>query len=465
MSVTVDRAERRRPSRRVPQGVPGESGLPGRKPRRVHLDIFLAAVGVGLGATVGSGLVTQQWSQLGSVAGLTMLLGNMTGLVGTYFALVMVLLVSRIPQVERVLGQDGLLRWHRRLSPWPISLIVAHAVLLTYAYSRTTRTGVLAQLGSFWSSYSGMLVAILGFAVFLVVAVASVYSVRRRLRRETWWAIHLGMYLAFALAFVHQITLGPSFVDHPLAEAIWCAAWAATAGLVLAYRFGLPLVRTAYYGLRVHEVRQEADGVVSVICRGRHLEHFRVAGGQFLEWRFLAPRLWWHAHPYSLSSRPRPPYLRLTARAVGDHSAALARLKPGTRVALEGPYGAFTAHGRVHRRTAFVVGGIGVTAARSLLEDLTPGSDPVVLWRVSSPGDTALRQEVEEYLARLGGRLTIAAGSRSEVGMDELLTAVPDLGERDVYVSGPEGFVLSAVEALGRLGVASDSVHYEVYAL
>lgn len=465
MSAALDRAERSGPSGRPGRDSGVATGLPGQPSRRVLLDVFLAVVGLGFGATVGSGLIVQQWSQLKTLSGFTMFLGNMTGLIGTYLALVMVLLVSRLPQIERILGQDGLLRWHRRLSPWPISLIVAHAVLLTYAYSRTTRTGFLRQLGVFWSSYSGMLVAILGFAVFVLVATASIYSVRRHLRRETWWALHLGMYLAFALAFVHQITLGPSFVDHPLTEVVWCAAWAATAGLVLTYRFGLPLFRTAYHGLRVHEIRQEADGVVSVICRGRHLERLRVSGGQFMEWRFLTPRLWWQAHPYSLSSRPRPPYLRLTAKAVGDHSAALARLRPGTRVAVEGPYGAFTVHSRRHRRAAFLVGGIGVTAARSLLEDIDPASEPIVLWRVSSPGDAALREEVEEYLAQLGGTLTVSAGPRSEVAMGELIASVPDVKQRDVYVSGPEGFVLSAVEALRHLGVGSDSIHYEVYAL
>ena len=47
-------------------------------------------------------------------AGLATFAGSLSGLVGTYLALVMVLVVSRVPFVERVLGLDGLLRWHRR---------------------------------------------------------------------------------------------------------------------------------------------------------------------------------------------------------------------------------------------------------------------------------------------------------------------------------------------------------------
>ena len=71
-----------------------------------------------------------------------MFLGNLTGLAGSYLALVMVLLVSRVPIVERVLGQDRLLAAHRRLAPWPVSLILAHAVLLTFAYAEAARDGV-----------------------------------------------------------------------------------------------------------------------------------------------------------------------------------------------------------------------------------------------------------------------------------------------------------------------------------
>ena len=65
--------------------------------------------------------------------------------------------------------------------------------------------------------------------------------------------------------------------------------------------------------------------MVSVICTGRRLDRLAVSGGQFFCWRFLTRGMWWQAHPYSLSALPQPPYLRLTVKAVGDHSAAAGR--------------------------------------------------------------------------------------------------------------------------------------------
>jgi ferredoxin-NADP reductase len=273
------------------------------------------------------------------------------------------------------------------------------------------------------------------------------------------------MDLALALAFTHEIALGPSFVGHPLTRLVWSVLWASTAGLVLVYRFGLPLFRTLRHRLEVVEIHPEGPGTVSVICRGKHLDRLAVAGGQFFEWRFLTKGMWWQAHPFSLSALPRPPFLRLTVKGIGDYSSAVARLRPGTRVAIEGPYGAFTTHARRRSKVVLIAGGIGVTAIRSLLEDLPRDCDPVVILRASSAEELALASEVAELVRHRKGRVHELVGSRSEVRTDRLSELVPDLQNRDVYVSGPEEFVNRVVATVLRLGVPKDSVHFEVYSL
>lgn len=442
-----------------------EGSRPGPVPRRWTLDAATVVVGLGMGLCVGVALTAETHGQLSAPGGIATFLGSLTGLVGTYLALVMVLLVSRIPAVERVLGQDGLLRWHRRLAPWPISLITAHAVLLTLGYAEAAKTGAWHELAVFLSKYPDMLMATAGLILMLAIGVASIHSIRRRFRREAWWAFHLFMYLALALAFFHELALGPSFVGHPLSRAIWSAAWAATAGLVIVYRFGLPLVRSARHRLTVVEVRPEAPGVVSVILKGRRVEALAISGGQFFEWRFLVPGLWWQAHPFSISARPQAPYLRLTVKVVGDFTSAVARLRPGTPVIVEGPYGAFTTHARRRTTVALIAGGIGVTAARSLLEDLPRGTEPVVVLRASTPDDLVLAGEIAELVRQRRGRLHEVVGPRSALVADWLSRTVPDLIDRDVYVSGSETFVADIVDLAKEIGVPAESIHNEVYAL
>jgi len=449
-----------RPNRRVP----GRSS-PG--PRPAYAGAVLLAAGAGLGATAAVTLTAETASQLTAPGGLATFAGNATGMVGTYLALMMVLLVSRIPVIERVLGQDGLLRWHRRLAPWPISLLIAHAVLITAGYAQAARSGPWHEAGTLLRSYPDILTATIGLALICLAGVISVRTIRRRVRREIWWIVHLWVYLALAISFAHVIVLGPSFVGHPLTQLVWSLAWAGTAGLVLAYRFGLPVLRSVRHRLRVAEVRPEGPGVVSVICRGEHLDRLPISGGQFLFWRFLTREMWWQAHPYTVSARPAPPYLRLTVKGVGDHSSALARLKPGTLVAIEGPYGVFTRHAQRRPRVLLIAAGIGVTSVRALLEDLPRGAKPVIVLRAARQEDFVLEAEVADLVKRRGGRLHEMTGSRAQAVIDQysLRRMVPDLSERDVYVCGPEEFVTEIVDLVRWLGVPDEVIHHEAYAL
>jgi predicted ferric reductase len=156
----------------------------------------LLTAGVGLGATTALTITAETASQLTAPGGLATFAGNLTGMVGTYLALMMVLLVSRIPVTERVLGQHGLLRWHRRLAPWPISLLVAHAVLITAGYAQAARSGVWHEAGTLLFRYPDILIATIGLALICLVGVISIRAIRRRMRREVWWTVHLWLYLA-----------------------------------------------------------------------------------------------------------------------------------------------------------------------------------------------------------------------------------------------------------------------------
>jgi predicted ferric reductase len=454
----MDSSQRRRRQPRV-------AVRPSPAPRPALGKLAVTAALSGLVFVLVLGIASETRSELALPGGLATFVGSLTGLAGMYLALVMVVIVARIPPLERILGQDGMLLWHRRLAPWPLSLIAAHALFITLGYAQAARSGVLHEFGALIAHYPDMLAAVVALVIMLSVGVASVRALRIRLRRETWWVLHLYMYLALALSFAHVIALGPAFVGHPLTQALWSLVWAITAGTVLVYRFGLPLVRSLRHRLRVVEVRREAPGVVSVVMAGRHVERLAVSGGQFIAWRFLTRGLWWQAHPYSLSALPRPPYLRITVKQVGDHSTAVARLRPGTKVAIEGPYGNVTRHAMTNPKVALVAGGIGVTALRSLLEDLPRGTDPVVIVRAAAENQLVLRDELAELVRRRNGTLHELVGSRRQITLNgrTLLHLVPDLRQRDLYTCGPPGLVEDVVMAAKRVGVPHNAIHHEIF--
>ena len=67
----------------------------------------LVLAGAGLGAVTALAITDETRAELAASGGAATFLGSLTGLVGMYLALLMVLMVSRIPAIERVLGQDG----------------------------------------------------------------------------------------------------------------------------------------------------------------------------------------------------------------------------------------------------------------------------------------------------------------------------------------------------------------------
>ena len=442
-----------------------QSRRPAPNPRHRLVDACTGLAGVGFGAVVASVMTAESRGSLAAPGGLLSAGGRLAGFTGTYLMLIMVVLISRLPWLERSAGQDRLVRWHGKIAPWAIGLIIAHVMLITVGYAQAANTPLLTEIKVLITSYRDILAAAVGLGLLLLASVTSYRYVRRRMRYETWWVVHLYLYLALALAFAHQIFTGVPFIGHPLTRALWIAVWSATAGMVIVFRVLQPAWRSLRHQLRVVEVRQEAPGVVSIICQGSHLDKLAVSGGQFFLWRFLAKGQWWQAHPYSLSAMPQPPYLRVTIKAAGDQSSAMAHLRPGTPVAIEGPYGAFTDHVRSSGGVALIGAGVGITPLRALLEDLPPETDVVVLARASTPKDLVHRAEVAALVKERGGRLHEIVGSRNKVRFSAhlLQRLVPDIRRRDIYVCGPGGFSTEVTEAAAHLGVAPERIHQESF--
>jgi ferredoxin-NADP reductase len=290
------------------------------------------------------------------------------------------------------------------------------------------------------------------------------------MRYETWYYLHFYTYLAMALAFSHQFATGADFMTDRAARVAWSALYLAVAAAILWYRFAVPVRQALRHRLQVAAVRHEAPGVVSILITGRHLAELGAEPGQFFRWRFLTRELWWASNPYSLSAVPHPAGLRITVKEFGGHSAALARLRPGTRVLAEGPYGALTAARRRRRQVLLIAGGIGVTPLRTLFESLP--ADPgelTMLYRARSQADLVFADELHALARQRGATLHVVTGRRRQYRHDPLSSAalaanVPHLREHEVYVCGPDGMTASVVRALRDAGVPRRQIHLESFA-
>ena len=395
--------------------------------------------------------------------------GRVTGLLAGYGVVVLVALMARIPPLERGIGADRLARWHAHGGRYTVSLVLAHGLLIIWGYAITAHTDVISQTSTLLMSYPDVLMATVAGLLLVGVGAVSARAARRRMRYETWYYLHFYTYLAVALAFSHQFSTGADFLDNRPARIAWSALYLGVGAAIGWYRFLVPIRQALRHRLRVTAVYPEAPGVVSVLVSGRHLAELHAESGQFFRWRFLTRELWWTATPYSLSAAPRGNTLRITAKGFGDHSAALARLRPGTKVVAEGPYGAMTAARRTRRKVLLIAGGIGVTPLRALFEALPAGpGELTLLYRTSRNHDVVFGDELATIAEQRGARLHVLTGRRTELGYDplsaeSLTTNIPDLRDHDVYLCGPQPLIRDVGAALRAAKVPRRQVHAESF--
>jgi predicted ferric reductase len=280
--------------------------------------------------------------------------------------------------------------------------------------------------------------------------------------------VHLLAYAGIALSWFHEIPTGNELVLDRLAADYWRALYIVTLAVVLLWRVLLPLVAAFRYRLRVAEVTDEGDGVVSLRITGRQLGRLRAQAGQFFLWRFLARRAWGTAHPFSLSAAPDGRSLRITVKGLGDHSSRMAQIEPGTRVLAEGPFGVFTNARRHSDRAVLIAGGIGITPIRALIESMH--GDVIVLYRVVREEDVIFRDELTALAAANGTVVHYIVGDHLGEGRDllaptHLLELVPDLVERDVFLCGPPAMAAFIRKSVRAARVPRRQVHAERFAL
>jgi predicted ferric reductase len=447
-----------------------QPGAPRKTTQEQRQAVVLAVIALGALAVTALWWSDTPAGSLHTVADRLTAAGRITGLVGTYLILVQVVLMARLPWLDRLIGTDRLSRWHRSNGQYTICLIVAHTFLIIWGYAGFDHTSLTQETAKLIRSYPDVLAATVGLGLLVMVGITSARAARRRLRYETWYFIHLYTYIAIALSFSHQLATGNEFITHPINRALWLGLYVATFGLLLLCRVGVPVRDAFRYQLRVAAVHPETADAVSVYVTGRDVGGMRAESGQFFRWRFLNRASWWEAHPFSLSVAPNSQYLRITAKGVGDHSRALRQLRPGTRVVAEGPYGNMTARRRTRRRVLLIAGGVGITPLRALIEDLPaePG-DLMLLYRATADKDLLFRSEIDQLSKARGIEVRYLLGQRERtsdpLGARQLKHLVADVAERDIYVCGPPGMMDRATKQLRSLGVRRSQIHQERFEL
>lgn len=410
---------------------------------------------------------------LGSLGNVLISLGRLAGLAAGYLILLQFFLMGRNPLLERFFGLDRLSRIHQRHGKWAMVVLLFHPVLLTFGYSLISKTSFLHQFASFFFEYEHVALAVIGFVLFLIVVAISLSIIRLRLRYETWYLTHIFVYLAIGFTFLHQFEVGTDLVISKFFYGYWIVLYLFVFASHLVFRFGRPIYMLKKHDFHISRIVRETPTAISIYISGKNMNEFKIHPGQFMIVRFLTKKLWWQAHPFSLSMIPDGNEIRITPKEVGDFTKSLAPLlTPGTKIMIDGPYGVFTNLFSIGRKVLMVAGGIGITPIRSLSEEmLAEGKDVVLLYANRNEAETVFKDELSGLQEKYGNKMVHIMsqdpnfnGEKGIIDEEKLRRLVPDINEREVYLCGPVPMMNGLIPVFKKLGVPKDWIHYERFA-
>lgn len=403
-------------------------------------------------------------------------ISRITSLLGTALLLIQMLLIARIPWIDKFYGHDGATVTHKKLGKPVLYLISAHFLASLIQYAINDGKNVIDELFSLMT-INDLLLATIGFVLMLVVVVTSLNFARRSMSYESWFFVHLTAYISVAVAVPHIITTGSDVAGKPVQTIIWVALYLFVFLNVLWFRVIIPVRKSYRKQLVLAKSVRESSDTTSLYLTGKHLKKIEAVSGQFYFLRFMTPTQWWRPHPFSISAAPNGEYLRFTIGDRGDDTKLMQNLKPGTPVAIEGPYGLFTEERRTKEKVVLIASGIGIPPIRTLAESMAarPG-DITVIYRVRNVEDASLLDEIKEICRRRQFPLHIVEGPRgaknSWLNDDKsgnpdtarLTMMAPHVSEADVYICGPQLWTESVIKSVRKAGTPIDNIHSEEYA-
>ena len=410
--------------------------------------------------TGGSAEITRGWSRAWRVgASITGIWTSLAGMIG-------LLLSIRLPWMERAVGLDRLLIWHR-IAGDTMGLLLGLHIATSVMAEMPMRGGLVNTILDLTGREPYMALTASGAMIIGVVIVSSLKAMRNKLAYETWYFVHLTAYLGLVLSFSHQITLGTILSSVTLVRWLWVVMSVYIVFMVLFGRWS-EVVSAVRHPLRIVDIRRETSDSLSILIGGPHISRFSGEAGQFVSLRMLVPGQWWKTNPYSLSNSPSTDGMRITIKDRGDASSAVRKLRVGDRVAVEGPYGIITPSLFDGYKPLFVAGGVGVTPVRAMLESLPTNSQPIVLLRAAKEKDIPHYDEICAMTKARGGQvLTVVGRTAALKGQDPfsgkiLQKAIPHLSEYMAFVCGPTSLTFAARKGLIEAGLPSSRVHLEM---
>jgi predicted ferric reductase len=384
---------------------------------------------------------------------------------------------GRIKRIAPEFGTDNILHYHRTLGIIGVTVILAHPAVLILGELTFTKPSTVAEssfLEYFDPRVNKLRTVSLSFVVVALIALLTTSLWRQlfKLSYERWRLLHGGLSVAIV-----TIGLGHAFmVDHYLnplwKKAIFTVMIGAMVYLVLHTRVVRPwLMKKRSY--RVISVQPEHGDSWTLALRPKGRSGVNFIPGQFAWITVGDTPFQLQQHPFSFSSSARSRNISFTAKEMGDFTSRWKNIKPGTNAFLEGPFGSFTPDPSPEVGFFFIMGGIGITPAMSMLRTMRDDEDrrpAILLYGNPAWEEITFREEIDTLSKELNLKVIHVLekppeGWEGETGLvsTELIKKyLPTQPHRFQYfVCGPEPMMDIAERSLRNLRIGWQHIYTE----
>ncbi len=397
-------------------------------------------------------------------------LSSALGFAGTTMMAIMFLLTARLHRVTAPFGIDIIYYFHRQIALVALFVVLAHPLIL---FSVDHELFSLAATHAPWSLRTGTGAVIF----FLLLLATSLWRKQLGIHYDTWrfWhAIFAVLALLFTLLHIRAIGY---YIATPWKGLLWQLIVLTVFLVLLFVRLIKPasLLRQPYEVVDHHE---EVADTWTLILRPLTSQKFRFIPGQFA-WLTI-----WHSpfalkeHPFSISSSAeQPDRLTFTIKALGDFTSKIGGIENGSRVYMDGPYGAFSCDRHPAPGYVFIAGGIGSAPIMSMLRTLSDRGEQCPIQFFYGGGQwqrLPFTNELEELRRRLNLEIVYVLEKpppewEGETGLitAELLDRrlAEDRKSRQYFICGPIPMMHMVEKGLHSVGVPLTHIHSELFDL
>lgn len=384
-------------------------------------------------------------------------LSQISSLIGTTLLSWGFILAARTKIIERLFGGlDRVYQAHHLVSAVAYLLLLEHPFLLIVSRLPNISSALTLIIPGTNIAYTA------GILALLILTGLIIFTLFVDLPYHVWKRTHEFMGLALLFAAIH-VYLIPSDISRYLPLRIFMLTQIAIALFSVIYKQLLYKLVNPSREFILKDIRHFGD--IAELTLNPIEKMLSFDPGQFVFAQFsLLPYA--EAHPFSITSVPDDPDIKLAVKIVGDGTLKIRDLQPGSSVTLSSPFGMFGERFWTRRPVVCVAGGIGITPFLSLLSYAARrrAHSQVKLFYTVPNIDEAYGNELINNISRDWPEFTFHLHPSRSLGRltgKMISDLIPELKNALVFLCGPQPMMLGLKDQLVGLGLRRSQIIFE----